>query len=85
MNKPESHGATEIEALSGLTSRIIGAAIEVHKVLGPGLLESHTGVRSPGTHVSPTRRQTLFAVVWVSVDPSTRAPTGSAGRSCDSL
>jgi hypothetical protein len=29
MNKPQSQGATEIEALSGLTSRIIGAAIEV--------------------------------------------------------
>jgi GxxExxY protein len=26
--------------LSGLTSRIIGAAIDVHKALGPGLLES---------------------------------------------
>ena len=40
MNQPQRHGATEIEELSGLTSRIIGAAIEVHKVLGPGLLES---------------------------------------------
>src|SRR5215831_19461094 len=26
--------------VSGLTEKIIGAAIEVHKVLGPGLLES---------------------------------------------
>ena len=26
--------------MSGLTERIIGAAIEVHKTLGPGLLES---------------------------------------------
>ena len=26
--------------MSGLTSRIIGAGIEVHKRLGPGLLES---------------------------------------------
>ena len=40
MNQPQRHGGTEIEELSGLTSRIIGAAIEVHKVLGPGLLES---------------------------------------------
>jgi GxxExxY protein len=40
MNEPQRHRATEIEELSGLTSRIIGAAIEVHKVLGPGLLES---------------------------------------------
>jgi GxxExxY protein len=26
--------------VNGLTGRIIGAAIEVHKLLGPGLLES---------------------------------------------
>ena len=31
---------TERTILNGLTERIIGAAIEVHKVLGPGLLES---------------------------------------------
>jgi GxxExxY protein len=37
MNEPQSHGVTEIKAL---TSRIIGCAIEVHRVLGPGLLES---------------------------------------------
>jgi GxxExxY protein len=29
-----------MDDLNGLTSRIIGAAIEVHKALGPGLLES---------------------------------------------
>jgi hypothetical protein len=40
MDKPQSHRATELEELNGLTSRIIGAAIEVHKTLGPGLLES---------------------------------------------
>ena len=40
MTEPQRQGGTEIDALSGLTSRIIGAAIEVHKVLGPGLLES---------------------------------------------
>jgi GxxExxY protein len=40
MNQPRRHGDTGIEELSALTSRIIGAAIEVHKVLGPGLLES---------------------------------------------
>ena len=36
MNGPQSHGATEINLL---TERIIGHAIEVHRVLGPGLLE----------------------------------------------
>jgi GxxExxY protein len=40
MNEPQRRRASEIEELSGLTSKIIGAAIEVHKVLGPGLLES---------------------------------------------
>jgi GxxExxY protein len=40
MNQPQRHGGTEIDELNGLTSRIIGAAIEVHKALGPGLLES---------------------------------------------
>jgi hypothetical protein len=41
---PESHreGADGPEriVINGLTEKIIGAAIEVHKVLGPGLLES---------------------------------------------
>jgi len=30
----------EMVFMNGLTEKIIGAAIEVHKVLGPGLLES---------------------------------------------
>ena len=37
MNRPRSHGVTEINAV---TQRIIGCAIEVHRVLGPSLLES---------------------------------------------
>jgi len=32
--------STEAERLTALTEQIIGAAIEVHRVLGPGLLES---------------------------------------------
>ena len=36
MNGPQSHRVTEINLL---THRIIGLAIEVHRVLGPGLLE----------------------------------------------
>jgi GxxExxY protein len=39
MNEPQRHRDTELEELSSLTSRIIGAAIEVHRILGPGLLE----------------------------------------------
>ena len=31
---------TEKEKLDGITDKIIGAAIEVHRALGPGLLES---------------------------------------------
>jgi GxxExxY protein len=30
----------EIEAINKLTEKVIGCAIEVHRVLGPGLLES---------------------------------------------
>ena len=31
---------SEAERLNGITERILGAAIEVHRALGPGLLES---------------------------------------------
>ena len=31
---------TDRERLNGITEKIIGAAIQVHRVLGPGLLES---------------------------------------------
>jgi len=40
MNLPQSHRVTENSELNSLTSRIIGCAIEVHRILGPGLLES---------------------------------------------
>ena len=39
MNTPQSHRGTEPEALNALTEAIIGCAIGVHRVLGPGLLE----------------------------------------------
>ena len=39
MNRPQSHRDTEPDDLSGLTGNIIRCAIEVHRVLGPGLLE----------------------------------------------
>jgi GxxExxY protein len=37
MTRPQSHGVTEINVL---THKIIGHAIEAHRVLGPGLLET---------------------------------------------
>jgi GxxExxY protein len=62
MNRPQSHGVTEINAV---TQRIIGCAIEVHRVLGPGLLEAmyeaamciefeHAGVRYDRQNRLPT-------------------------------
>jgi GxxExxY protein len=36
----EETGVTDGERLNALSNRVIGACIEVHKVLGPGLLES---------------------------------------------
>jgi GxxExxY protein len=40
MNRPPRHRDTEPEDLSDLTGKIIRCAIEVHRVLGPGLLEA---------------------------------------------
>ena len=39
MDLPRSRGDTEITPINVITERVIGAAIEVHRVLGPGLLE----------------------------------------------
>jgi GxxExxY protein len=36
----ESHMTTSLAGIEELTERIIGCAIEVHRILGPGLLES---------------------------------------------
>ena len=38
---PQRHRGTEINGLNDITDKIIGCAIEVHRHLGPGLLE-HT-------------------------------------------
>jgi GxxExxY protein len=35
-----NHRETETQRINSITERIIGAAIEVHRALGPGLLES---------------------------------------------
>ncbi len=40
MDSSQSGGDTELMPINLLTQRIIGCAIEVHRVLGPGLLES---------------------------------------------
>ena len=39
-NAPQSHGATEFDEINEVTERVVGCAIDVHKALGPGLLES---------------------------------------------
>ena len=38
--EPRRHRGTELEELNQLTEKIIGCAIEVHRNLGPGLLEA---------------------------------------------
>jgi GxxExxY protein len=40
MELPPRLGGTELKTIDLLTERIIGSAIEVHRILGPGLLES---------------------------------------------
>jgi GxxExxY protein len=40
VSEPPRHRDIEDDRLNAVTSKIIGAAIEVHRILGPGLLES---------------------------------------------
>lgn len=40
MNHHEEHKGHEVKKLEALSHKVIGCAIEVHRVLGPGLLES---------------------------------------------
>jgi GxxExxY protein len=40
MDLPRRHGDTELEQINRITSRIIGCAIEVHRVLRCGLFET---------------------------------------------
>ena len=62
MNAPQRHGDTEINKL---TQTIIGCAIEVHRVLGPGLLElsyeSALCVELENSHLRYTRQAHLPA------------------------
>jgi len=39
-NQPPRLGGSELYSINLITERIIGCAIEVHRALGPGLLES---------------------------------------------
>ena len=39
MNEPQRHRDAELGEINKITQRIIGCAIEVHRCLGPGLLE----------------------------------------------
>ena len=41
METPRRLGGTELEKINAVTERIIGSAIEVHSILGPGLLEDY--------------------------------------------
>ena len=40
MGSPQRLGDSELSRINSITERIIGCAIEVHRGLGPGLLES---------------------------------------------
>ena len=40
MDQPQRHGDTEFDQINKITERIIGCAIEVHRVLRCGLFES---------------------------------------------
>ena len=40
MDQPQRHGDTELEDINRITERIIGCAIEVHRVLRCGLFEA---------------------------------------------
>ena len=40
MEKPQRHGDTELDQINKITERIIGCAIEVHRVLRCGLFEA---------------------------------------------
>jgi len=40
MDQPPRHGDTELDKINAITQRIIGCAIEVHRVLRSGLFES---------------------------------------------
>src|SRR5438270_4841755 len=66
-------GGTEAQSKllhSGLTEQIIGAAIEVHRVLGPGLLESayeECLCRELGLRALPFKRQVDLPVEYKGV------------------
>lgn len=64
---PDARGKTDVQPRDPLTERIIGCAIEVHKTIGPGLLEATyeeamcVELRLAGLHF---KRQASFPVVY---------------------
>jgi GxxExxY protein len=40
VKEPLRHGGTEISELNAIAHAVMGAAVEVHRALGPGLLEA---------------------------------------------
>lgn len=60
-------GKEHLGTLNGLTERIVGAAIEVHRALGPGLLESayeECLCRELTLHAIPFERQVALPVEY---------------------
>ena len=68
--KTFKQGGQEVKEVSKLTECVIGAAIEVHRQLGPGLLESvyevclHSELKSLGVQV---QRQVTLPIVYKGV------------------
>jgi GxxExxY protein len=60
MNKPQRLEGSELERVNAVAARAIGAAIEVHRALGPGLVEDIYGaalaIELDDQHISYARR-----------------------------
>lgn len=84
-NNQIDHGGTEITEGNRVTEEIIGAAIEVHRALGPGLLESayeECLSRELALREVPFERQVVLPVDYkgVKLDCTYRLDLFVAGR-----
>ena len=65
IDSPQSHRHTELTDLNELTSRIIRCAIDVHRAMGPGLLEaiyeSAMGIEFEDSKIRYSRQTSLPA------------------------